>query len=182
MKIWVKVIFGLNGKLNTLVAGLDKKMVQAAMSFGDTYTQCSKIMDMIEFRRVAVNMRVIYNAMVKRLRSEEVRALEGTYAYDRPVSCIADEIGIGRGEVLGMLDAAINKCIDCLRDLGYNSDRLEVDYSDMYIFRDAYIKHSAPRNTRDRREIAKKDKPSSRSKKKAVLNTTIVAADSAARM
>ena len=139
MKNWIKVIWRMNDKLEQIAGALNKKITGAALDIGGaTVTGCEAVMKLVETKRATVNMRVMYNAMVAALSSEEARLMRGRFGEGVSLSHLADEFGVGRFRLGKMIDGAMDRCIEAVKGLGVNGSGLERDYGGIHIFREAY--------------------------------------------
>jgi len=143
MKTWVKAVWSVDKKLEQIVAALDKKIMSAALSgggYGEALTQCHKVMRLLEVKRVTVNMRALKHAMARALGGEDIRLLEARFGEDRPLTRLAEEFGVGRFALGKMIETALGRCVEAVKEAGYGGADFEDDYGDIHIFREAYDK------------------------------------------
>lgn len=139
MKGWILAIFKLRCKLIALTDGIDKKIAVSATSFSAcTKDNIQSIMTLIDVKRRLVNLEVLYKKMLVRLDLNE-RELLKNYAAGMSLADIAESEHFSRCSVYRYILRAFSKCISALEKCGYNADKLESEYMDIYVVRKTYL-------------------------------------------
>lgn len=140
MKNWIKVIFALDSKLDALTYSIDSQVdCLSKVIGGDTLELFDNIMRLNDKKVRLINLRVLHDKMKEALSERELIIITQS-AKGKPLSEIADMLGLSRSHIYRLHDRAVLRLIKLLRFYGYDNKRFTDDYSDMTLINKMYKK------------------------------------------
>lgn len=139
MDIWILVMLFLRSKLAYAANLYERRAADAALDLkSDVFTVCEKVISLNDMKRRIVNMKVLCDNLKDKLRAEDWALL------NRYVGCGAGAIAVERGEsrmrVFRSIKRALGKAARVLSGMGFDCLRMEEDYMDIPLCRQAYKK------------------------------------------
>ena len=138
MNAWVLTVLYIGDKLARAEEITDAKINAVALNpFGETSSQCRKLMKLTDRKRRLVNMQVLSHRLRCCLDEEEKElmrmCLEGLSYGD-----ISEVLGLSKATAYRRTKKAADKCEAALEKLGFCRERLENDYADVRAVKSVY--------------------------------------------
>lgn len=133
MKYWILTVLYLGGKLERAADRLDEQMSTVALNaFGDTLQQYEKLSDLCDVKRRLVNLQVLSHRLRSNMTADDIelmrRCMRGE-SYGE----IAAALKISKATAYRHVKRVIDDCTDALQALGFDFDRMERDYADIWL-------------------------------------------------
>ena len=129
MKTYVLAIFRLSDRLEKSIDAMDKKIEKIAYNpFGDTIKQYDKILEITDKRMRLINLRVMYELMLRKLDGEETMLI-ARHALGLSAGEIAESMN--GSTVYKRLSRALVRAEKILKEAGFDERRMERDYADV---------------------------------------------------
>ena len=131
MKTYVLAIFRLSDRLEKSIDAMDKKIEKIAYNpFGDTIKQYDKILEITDKRMRLINLRVMYELMLRKLDGEETMLI-ARHALGLSAGEIAESMNMNGSTVYKRLSRALVRAEKILKEAGFDERRMERDYADV---------------------------------------------------
>ena len=131
MKLYVLIIFRLSDRLEKTIEAMDKKIERIAYDpFGNTVRQYEKILEITDVRTRLINLRVMYDLLIRELSGEET-LLIARHALGLSSAEIAESLSMKDSTVYKRLRKAIRHAEKTLENAGFDEKRMEREYGNL---------------------------------------------------
>lgn len=144
MKNWVIFILKINKRLDEIAEFAERRLCRISlMASGNSVSQANKIIEMLEIKRLSVNMRVMYQSMLRALNEDQKKILLLRLLDGKSITTICRIVRWQRKIVESIFESAVDKCILALKECGYTEECLEREYGNARIFKQIRTKMSS---------------------------------------